>query len=328
MADSYIDALIEEMKPFKGTFADTVYIGGGTPTVLSEKQLEKLITFVNKNFVLSEDTEFTVESNPATASVDKYRLLKSLGVNRLSIGVQSFNDDELKSLSRVHSGKDAKNAVLDGKKAGFSNISIDLMEAIPNQTKESLLSNVEKALSLGVSHISCYSLIIEEGTPFYENTPELPTEDEEREMHHAVCEKLEKAGFCHYEISNFGKVGFYSRHNMKYWEGESYYGFGAGAHSFYNGTRFSNIKSVEEYIKSEEKCEEEIKISPSEAEYERFMLGFRILTGFETKGSFPEKIEKLTNKGLISFDGKIAKLTKKGEDLANLVFMEFLGEED
>ena len=170
MADSYIDALITEMKSFKGLSADTVYIGGGTPTVLSEKQLEKLITFVNENFVLSRDTEFTVESNPATASVEKYRLLKSLGVNRLSIGVQSFSDDELKSLSRVHSGKEAEIAVLDAKKAGFSNISIDLMEAIPKQTKESLLMNVDKALNLGVNHISCYSLIIEEGTPFYENS--------------------------------------------------------------------------------------------------------------------------------------------------------------
>ena len=328
MADSYIEALITEMKSFKGLSADTVYIGGGTPTVLSEKQLEKLITFVNENFVLSRDTEFTVESNPATASVEKYRLLKSLGVNRLSIGVQSFSDDELKALSRVHSGKEAEFAVLDAKKAGFSNISIDLMEAIPNQSKESLLMNVDKAINLGVNHISCYSLIIEEGTPFYENTPKLPTEEEERDMHYAVCERLEKAGFCHYEISNFGKAGFYSRHNMKYWTGVPYYGFGAGAHSFYNGTRTSNIRSVEDYIKSADKTEEKNEISKTEAEYERFMLGFRILTGFETKGSFPDKIEALAEKGLISFDGKIAKLTKKGEDLANLVFMEFLGEED
>ncbi len=326
MADDYIDALISEMKPFSGTFADTVYIGGGTPTVLSDKQLEKLISFVNENFSLSEDVEFTVESNPATASKEKYRLLKSLGVNRLSIGVQSFFDKELKALSRVHSSNEAENAVKDAREAGFSNISIDLMEAIPHQTEESLLKNVDKALALGVNHISCYSLIIEEGTPFYENTPQLPSDEEERKMHHAVCEKLENAGFCHYEISNFSKCGYESKHNLKYWTREPYLGFGAGAHSFYGDVRYSNIKSIEEYIKSENKREEEIKISEKEAEYERFMLGFRILTGFETKGNFSEKIEKLSKEGLISFDGKRAKLTKRGEDLANIVFMEFLGE--
>ena len=326
MADSYIDALIFEMKGFSGIEADSVYIGGGTPTVLSEKQLEKIIASVCDNFKLEKNTEFTVESNPATADVSKYRALFSLGVNRLSIGVQSFNDNELKALSRVHSAKDAVKAVKNAEKAGFSNISIDLMEAIPHQTKESLLNNVDTALKLPIKHISCYSLIIEEGTPFYDNTPILPSEEEEREMHYAVCDKLENNGFCHYEISNFGKDGFYSRHNMKYWTREPYYGFGAGAHSFYNETRFSNIRSVEDYIKAEDKVEEKIAISETEAEYERFMLGFRILGGFDTRGSFPDKIKSLTEKGLISFDGICAKLTKRGEDLANQVFMEFLNE--
>lgn len=326
MRDDYITALISEMKSFSGTAADTVYIGGGTPTVLENKQLERLITAIHETFNLAEDTELTVESNPATADFEKYSLLKNLGVNRLSIGVQSFRDNELKALSRVHSSADAIEAVLLAKKAGFKNISIDLMEAIPNQTKDSLLENVKKALELPVNHISCYSLIIEEGTPFYDNTPPLPSDEEEREMHHAVCESLEKAGFTHYEISNFGKDGAFSRHNMKYWTGEPYYGFGAGAHSYYGNVRYSNISGIEEYIKAEDKRLEATEISESEAEYERFMLGFRILTGFETRGSFPDKLKALSEKGLISFDGRIAKLTKRGEDLANLVFMEFLSE--
>lgn len=326
MADSYIEALISEMKTFSGIEADSVYIGGGTPTVLSEKQLEKIISTVCDNFRLSEDTEFTVESNPATADVSKYRTLYDMGVNRLSIGVQSFNDNELKALSRVHSSSDAVRAITDADIAGFSNISIDLMEAIPHQTKESLLNNVDRALKLPIKHISCYSLIIEEGTPFYDNTPLLPSEEEERDMHYAVCEKLEQNGFCHYEISNYGKKGAFSRHNMKYWKRTPYYGFGAGAHSFYGETRYSNVRNVEEYIKAENKVEEKIAISETEAECERFMLGFRILTGFETKGSFPDKIKALSEKGLISFDGENAKLTKRGEDLANQVFMEFLNE--
>ena len=326
LRDDYITALISEMKSFSGIEADTVDIGGGTPTVLENKQLERLITAIHETFSLAEDTEFSVESNPATADFEKYSLLKNLGVNRLSIGVQSFRDNELKALSRVHSSADAIEAVLLAKKAGFKNISIDLMEAIPNQTKDSLLENVKKALELPVNHISCYSLIIEEGTPFYDNTPPLPSDEEEREMHHAVCESLEKAGFTHYEISNFGKDGAFSRHNMKYWTGEPYYGFGAGAHSYYGNVRYSNISGIEEYIKAEDKRLEATEISESEAEYERFMLGFRILTGFETRGSFPDKLKALSEKGLISFDGRIAKLTKRGEDLANLVFMEFLSE--
>ena len=326
MRDDYITALISEMKSFSGIEADTVYIGGGTPTVLENKQLERLITAIHETFNLAEDTEFTVESNPAAADFEKYSLLKNLGVNRLSIGVQSFQDNELKALSRVHSSADAIEAVLLAKKAGFKNISIDLMEAIPGQTKDSLLENVKKALELQVNHISCYSLIIEEGTPFYDNTPPLPSDEEEREMHHAVCESLEKAGFTHYEISNFGKGGAFSRHNMKYWTGDPYYGFGAGAHSYYGNVRYSNISGIEEYIKAEDKRLEATEISESEAEYERFMLGFRILTGFETRGSFPDKLKALSEKGLISFDGRIAKLTKRGEDLANLVFMEFLSE--
>ncbi len=326
MIPSYIDALLGEMEQFKGVLADTVYIGGGTPTILSLKQLEKLILKIKEIFVLEDDYEFTVESNPAAGNFEKYKLLRELGVNRLSIGVQSFHDNELLSLSRVHSGKEAKRAVEDAKKAGFTNISIDLMEAIPNQTKESLLKNVKKAVSLGVSHISAYSLIIEEGTPFYKNTPSLPSEDEEREMHHALCEELEKEGFCHYEISNFAKDGKVSRHNLKYWKREPYLGFGAGAHSFYNGKRFSNVLGIEYYIKSEKKIKEEIEISEKEGEMERFMLGFRILTGFDTKGNFKEKTEKLEGMGLISMKGNFARLTKKGEDLANLVFMEFVGD--
>ena len=327
MRDDYVTALINEMKPFAGISADSVYIGGGTPTVLTNEQFKRLINAIKDNFALADDTEFTVESNPATADKEKYSFLKSLGVNRLSIGVQSFCDSELKALSRVHSSFEATQAVLMAREAGFDNISIDLMEAIPRQTKESLLENVKKAIELSVNHISCYSLIIEEGTPFYDNTPALPSDEEEREMHHAVCESLEKAGFIHYEISNFGKNGKISRHNMKYWTGVPYYGFGAGAHSFYGNVRYSNISGIEEYIKAEDKRFEAIEISETEAECERFMLGFRILTGFETKGKFHEKLKKLSEKGLISYDGKFARLTRLGEDLANLVFMEFLADE-
>lgn len=327
LADDYINTLINEMKPFSGIGADSVYIGGGTPTALSAKQLEKLIIAIKENFNLSDDAEFTVESNPKTADGEKYRVMRNLGVNRLSIGVQSFDDNELKALSRVHSGYDALCAVEEAKKQGFENLSIDLMEGIPYQSIKSLKSSIEKALSLDVKHISVYSLIIEEGTPFGENPPQLPGEDEEREMYALTREMLEKAGFYHYEISNYAKKSFESRHNTKYWTREPYYGFGAGAHSFYDGVRRSNTDSVEEYISSDNKVTQCIKISEREAEYERFMLGFRMLSGFETNGHFAEKLNRLEKEGLIELKGTKARLTQRGEDLANLVFMEFLGDD-
>ncbi len=326
LADSYISSLIEEMRAFSGLSADTVYIGGGTPTVLSDLQLERLISAVNGNFCLSPDTEFTVEVNPKTADTEKYSLMKGLGVNRLSIGVQSFNEDELRALSRIHSALDAERAVTDAQKCGFLNIGIDLMEGIPRQSVKSLEHSLSTAISLGVRHISVYSLIIEEGTPFYENTPPLPDEDEEREMYAVTRSFLEEHGFEHYEISNYALPGFSSRHNTKYWTREPYYGFGAGAHSFYGGVRYENISDINEYIKAEEKKLSREVISEKEAECERFMLGFRMLSGFETRGSFNEKIKKLQAEGLIEFDGKRARLTQRGEDLANLVFMEFLGD--
>ena len=327
LAEDYITSLIGEMKKFRGITADSVYIGGGTPTVLSDELTEKLLYSVNDIFSLPPDTEFTVESNPATADVKKYRLLKKYGVNRLSIGVQSFNDNELLALSRIHSSRDAVNAVLFAKESGFTNIGIDLMEGIPEQTLKSLEHSLEEALKLDVKHISVYSLIIEEGTPFYKDTPPLPSEDKEREMYSLTKKMLSENGFLHYEISNYAKEGFRSRHNTKYWTREDYYGFGAGAHSFYGNVRYENIRDIKSYIASCDKTAAKTIISETEAEYERFMLGFRMLDGFDTKGHFKDKINKLKQGGLIVIKGSSARLSERGEDLANLVFMEFLGDD-
>lgn len=327
LADVYINALIKEMESFRGLYADTVYIGGGTPTVLSTKTFEKLLKKINSIFCIDENAEFTVESNPATADAEKYIMLRDNGVNRLSIGVQSFNDSELLSLSRIHSSYQAEEAVYRAKESGFDNISIDLMEGIPGQSLKSLKHSLCKAVSLDVRHISVYSLILEEGTPFYENPPDLPSEDEERDMYRFTKDYLKLKGFEHYEISNYAKKDFESRHNIKYWTREPYYGFGAGAHSFYGDVRYENIKDIKEYINAADKrsgCE---AISDLSGEYERFMLGFRLLSGFDTKGHFKEKIDKLVSEGLIFNEGGKVKLTERGEDLANLVFMEFLGDD-
>lgn len=326
LADTYVDALIAEMKALGNVEADSVYIGGGTPTVLSEKQLDRVLSAINDCFLLKENAEFTVETNPATADRRKYSLLKNYGVNRLSVGVQSFNENELLALSRIHTPADAENAVYTAKECGIENISIDLMDGIPYQSPESLKYSIDRALSLGVRHISVYSLIIEEGTPFYENTPPLPDEDAEREMYALTRKILTENGFRHYEISNYAKPGYEAYHNMKYWKRAPYYGFGAGAHSFYNNTRYENIREVEKYIAADCKVVYTEEISASEALKEKFMLGFRMLDGFDTKGQFEEKIHKLHRNGLIERNGNWVRLTEKGEDLANLVFMEFVGD--
>lgn len=298
-ADRYVDAVISEMRGFASLKADSVYIGGGTPTVLSNEQLYKLLEAVNDIFCISSDAEITVETNPATADYDKYGLLRRCGVNRLSIGVQSFHDNELSALSRVHSAKDAKEAVLQAQKSGFDNISIDLMEGIPAQTIESLEESLHRAVSLGVKHVSVYSLILEEGTAFYENPPALPDEETEREMYKITRDILKEYGFSHYEISNYALSGFEAKHNMKYWKREPYYGFGAGAHSFYNSVRYENVRGIEDYITKAVKTADKKEISAKEALEERFMLGFRMLGGFDTEGYFEEKIDGLVKKGLV-----------------------------
>lgn len=327
LAKPYIKALTDEMRAFSGLSCDTVYIGGGTPTVLGEEELSALLTAVRNDFDLSDDTEFTVESNPATADVGKYELLRSFGVNRLSIGVQSFIDEELSALSRIHTAEEALRAIDDAKAAGFTNISLDLMEGIPHQTLDSLSYSLSRAISSGVTHISVYSLILEEGTPFYAHPPVLPTEDEERAMYHRTRSVLTQNGFCHYEISNYAKKGYASRHNTKYWTGVPYYGFGAGAHSFYGDTRYENEPDIETYINADDKRIGALAISEREKKAERFLLGFRMLDGVDTRGEYEEKLSRLASEGLIVIENGRARLTERGEDLANQVFMEFVGDD-
>ncbi len=327
MADDYLSALIGEMRQFSGLEADSVYIGGGTPTAFGDWRLEKLLNAVHDCFVLDEGCEFTVESNPKTASENTYRMLQAYGVNRISIGVQSFVDRELSALSRVHTAKEAYRSVLTADRAGFSNISIDLMEGIPLQTKESFAHTLDEAVKLPISHISVYALMIEEGTPFYEKTPPLPDEEEERAMHALAGQVLKGHGFARYEISNYAKDGFCSYHNTKYWTRAPYYGFGAGAHSFYDGVRRANIGDVASYIRLADKTAERTVLTEQEAEAERFMLGFRMMDGVEVKGEFTEKLEKLKSQGLIVIENGFARLSERGEDVANLVFMEFLGDD-
>ncbi len=321
--DDYIRALVFEMEHYKGTRVDTVYIGGGTPSILSLKNLGKIFDAVHKNFTLIQP-EITVEVNPASAIREKLECLISHGVNRLSIGVQSFHDKELEGLGRLHSGQDAVNTIETARSIGFQNINVDLMLAIPCQTPKSLQESLHILSAYEPEHISAYSLIVEPDTPFYNMSLTLPNEDEEREMYWLCADYLAECGYHHYEISNFARDGYQSHHNCKYWSGEDYIGIGCAAHSFQHSLRTSHSKDVASYIKSPLCTDEMIYIDESERIKERFLLGLRMLDGIEYHGEFPQIVEKLRKNGLVQQKGNRLSLSRHGVDLANQVFMEFI----
>ncbi len=322
MREEYVNELIKEIKNHKGVAADTVFIGGGTPTVLGERLID-VINEVTDSFVLAENYEFAVEANPGTVTLPLLKKMKEAGVNRLSLGVQSFNDNELKALGRIHSAKEAEDAFYMAKEAGFENISIDLMLSTPYQSLESVKNTLKMVNEINPSHVSAYSLIVEEGTPFYNMELDLPDEDEERDIYHYTVDFLENMGLKRYEISNFARTGYKSRHNIKYWTGEDYIGIGCGAHSYNEGFRYANTDDIKEYIAGKRKVTEEF-IDENEKLKEKFLLGLRMSRGVEYKGEFPQIIEKLQKDNLVEIVNGFLRLTEKGFDLGNLVFMEFV----
>ncbi len=249
--DAYINALIKERDIYSGEELDTDFIGGGTPTTLETSQIERLFGYIGKSFRISKDAEWSVESNPSTFDGEKLRVMRDYGANRLSVGVQSFSDNELLALGRIHTDQKAEDSIM---LAGeyFDNINIDIISAVPNQTKLSFILTLEKAIALHPKHISCYSLILEEGTPLFAEYERdelmLPDEDTEREIYETACKLLENAGFNQYEISNFAKDGFECRHNLKYWHLGDYIGAGVSAHSLIGRTRRENTADLKRYI--------------------------------------------------------------------------------
>ncbi len=322
LKDEYVHALINEIKEHKGTRADTVFIGGGTPTVLGEK-LIGVINAVRESFVLPYDYEFTVEANPGTVDLDLLTKIRKAGVNRLSLGVQSFNDNELKALGRIHTAKEATEAFYMARRAGFDNINVDIMLSTPLQTMESVKHTLSVVKELNPEHVSAYSLIIEEGTPFYDMDLDLPDEDTEREIYHYTVECLKDMGFERYEISNFAKKGYDCRHNIKYWTGEEYIGLGLAAASYMDSYRYTNTNDIASYIDGARAHEKEF-IDEEEQLKEKFLLGLRMSCGVKYDGEFGDKIAKLIADGLIEKHSGYVRLTEKGFDLGNLVFMEFI----
>lgn len=342
----YFEALIKEIEYIKiNKKVSTIYIGGGTPSLVDSKYIGKVIETVRNKFEINENTEITIEVNPGTVTEEKLLDYKKFGINRLSIGLQSTQDRLLKLVGRIHGFKEFEETYKLAQKVGFTNINVDLMLAIPTQTEEELIESIDKIISLEPNHISIYSLILEEGTILEKEVKEgklkLLDENLERKMYWKAKKILEKNGYIHYEISNFAKKGFESKHNVDCWNQEEYIGFGLAAHSYLNNKRFSNTNNFTEYVKNIESGDFEKNIEVHEVQTreskakEFMMLALRKLEGvsiseFERRFRinplfyFRFEIEKLDKEGLIEVDLDNIKLTKKGLDLANLVFEEFV----
>ena len=349
----YVDALCKELESYKALTKEyelaTVYFGGGTPSVLDVSLTEQLLGAIRKCFTIAAEAEITVEVNPGTATPDKLRRYRELGINRLSIGVQSAKEEELKLLGRIHSFEDAKNTVIWAREAGFENISVDIISALPGQSLRDYQENVEAILSLNPEHISSYSLIIEETTPFYElyaegkeKESDLPEEETDRAMYAYTKERLEKAGFIRYEISNYARPGFESRHNSSYWTGTEYLGVGLGASSLFTNARYHNETDLLAYMEEVEAGKDvrrEIERLVLEEQMEEFMiLGLRRMCGvsraeFQKRFGRPletvygSALQKLKKQELITIEGDRIALTELGIDVSNQVFVEFVPED-
>ena len=340
--DSYLEHLLEEYRSYDIQQLRTLYIGGGTPTALSAQQLETLLDGLTKDLDLSTLKELTIEANPGDLDADKIAVLKNSAVNRVSLGVQTFDDKMLKKIGRSHLEKDIYENIDRLKLAGFDNISIDLIYALPGQTMEQVKDNVAKAIALDIPHMSLYSLILENHTVFMNRMRRgklpLPKEELEAEMFEYIIAELENAGFEHYEISNFSKPGFESRHNLMYWDNAEYFGIGAGASGYVNGVRYKNHGPIRHYMKAVETGNARINeehLSQREQMEEEMFLGLRKKSGvsirrFEEKfvTSFEELygqvVKDLCNQGLLQVEGQQIRMTKKGLFLGDTVAERFI----
>ena len=341
--EKYTDALLREFEIISdNSLIDTVYIGGGTPTTLSLKGFEKILKGIHKYFNIEFLKEFTVEANPLTVSNETVKLLKEYGVNRISMGVQSASDGELKMLGRIHTFKEAVDTYNLLRKCGISNINLDLMFGLPNQDMKSLENSINKITELEPEHISCYGLKIEEGTPFYKMllNGEIKEADDDlfADMYDLVKSTLNNKGLCQYEISNFSKQGFESKHNIKYWTQGEYFGAGLGASSFIDGVRYTNTADFNEYINFDTAVlrDESEKMNKTELMSEYMILGLRLTQtgvnkqkfynkfGVYADDIFKEQIEKYARLGLINSTPDKIVLTDKAYYISNSILCDFM----
>ncbi len=332
--EKYFQGLIKQIDVFEtGYPVSTIYFGGGTPPVLGVERLCLILERIKGKFNISKDCEITVEVNPKTVDIDDLIRLRKAGFNRLSIGIQSADDKILGSIGRIHTFEEGKKCIRDGFNAGFENISADVIFALPKQNTEEFKRGVVAIAETGVTHISAYSLQLEEGTPLFERRTSLsfPDEDEEEGQYNALWKILTQMEFEHYEISSFAKEGFRSRHNMNYWDRGEYFGFGAAAHSFYMGRRFSAPADIEYYIENSGKAffgvtdfqETEI-ISPEEAEEERIMLGLRTADGVAIPEKAFSQARTIAELGYGTFENGVLRLNSKGFRVSNEIIGKIL----
>ncbi len=341
----YLISLKKEISSLKdcGYRAETVYIGGGTPTILNCWQLSSLFECLHKNIDIATNAEITIEANPETLNKEKLLLLKTLGINRLSLGLQAYEDRLLEIMGRIHTVKEFEIGFKAARDVGFDNINVDLIFGLPGQSLKDFIYGLNQLLVFSPEHISCYALSVEIGTEFHKRKRSgklpLPTEKDERLMYYKAIEVLTCHDYKHYEISNFALVNKESRHNLVYWTYKDYLGIGAGSHSFVDNKRFNNYPSIPVYIKSiaefHNAIEQAKTISIDEQQAEFCFLGLRLLDGLDKQAfyrRFNKKItqthgnaiEKLKKQGLLQENPKGIKLTTRGLDFANTVFVEFL----
>lgn len=343
--NAYMETLQKEIREkateYREWSVDTVFIGGGTPTSVSYEMLVEMVETVKTEFCLDNGCEITMECNPGTVTLEALEAYRSAGINRLSIGLQSTEDELLKKLGRIHTYEQFLETYRWAREAGFDNINVDIMSALPEQSLKQYEDTLEKIAMLGVEHISAYSLIVEEGTPFYEWYEKdmllLPDEEEERQMYYKTKEVLAKVGYTRYEISNYAKEGYECRHNIRYWVRKPYLGLGLGASSFVSKERYKNVSVLEAYMSDDGymKKEEAEKLSEREEMEEFMFLGLRLTKGvkkFKFEKEFGRSIEevygavidRLKGERLIEEDEESIWLTEYGVDVSNVVLLEFL----
>lgn len=337
--EAYIDELLKEYDSYDISSLKTLYIGGGTPSVLPADQLEKLLTHLTKTLDLEELEEFTVEANPSDLTDEVLAVLANSPVNRISLGVQSFDDKLLKKIGRTHTEAQVYSSIERLRAAGFENITIDLIYGLPNQTMEMVERDVQKFLELDLPHVALYSLILEDHTVFMNRQRRgrlrLPSDDRNADMYEYIIEMLTSKGYSHYEVSNFGKIGYESKHNMTYWDNAEYYGIGAGASGYLNGIRYKNHGPVHHYLREENKRVNEEVLTRKQRIEEEMFLGLRKKNGVSIERfhkKFGQTLEEVYGtiieelafqKMLFEADGRI-QMTEKGFELGNEVFERFL----
>lgn len=337
--DLYVSSLLKEIEFYSGIYKNrnvsSIFVGGGTPSIVPPRLMQSIFEKLYKEFNVLNNAEITIECNPGTLTEEKLVMYKNCGVNRLSIGLQSANDEELKILGRIHSYDDFLNNYKLSREIGFNNINIDIMSAIPDQTLESYESTLYKVCDLNPEHISAYSLIVEEGTPFYNQKLNLPDEDTERNMYYRTEAVLNEYGYNRYEISNYSKKGFECRHNLGYWSLRDYIGLGLNSSSCMDSVRWKNTDNLAEYNKTKfKKCDVQ-QLTKEDTMSEYMFLGLRKVSGisitdftrlFSENGliKYKDWIDKMISDNLLELSDDYLFLTQRGTDLANYVMAGFV----